>query len=268
MAKWHFSVAEKARVRLISLGRKRGTDRAIMFTMEAQITNAIGTLAAGALFPVAVGLGSSFTHCAGMCGPIHFFLASRGGFGRAIWLYHAGRITGYGLLGAAIGLLGHVFTGLTSPGFRIFAAASLAVIYSLFGLGLLGWLPKGWNPEKRLGAIFPSRWFGSLSASRAGRAALFPAGLAASLLPCPSTHAVLLWSLGLDQAWKSGLAMVLLGISTLPVFAVITRGAAARPAWSGRLYQGMLGAAFLGLSVWRIYGLATGIATHGTASCH
>ncbi|MEO6096035.1 MAG: sulfite exporter TauE/SafE family protein [Fibrobacteria bacterium] len=236
--------------------------------METQITNAIGTLAAGALFPVAVGLGSSFTHCAGMCGPIHFFLASRGGFGRAIWLYHAGRITGYGVLGAAIGLLGHLFTGLAAPGFRIFAAVALAVIYSLFGLGLLGWLPKGWNLEKRLGAVFPSRWFGTLSASRAGRAALFPAGLAASLLPCPSTHAVLLWSLGLDQAWKSGLAMVLLGISTLPVFAVITRGAAARPAWSGRLYQGMLGAAFLGLSVWRLYGLANGLATHGSAGCH
>jgi uncharacterized protein len=218
----------------------------------------------GFLFPVAVGLGGSFTHCAGMCGPIHFFLASKRGIGNAVWLYHAGRIIGYGLLGGALGLIGHAFSGLTSNGFRITAAILLAVTYCMFGLGLLGWLPSGMMLEKRLGFLFPSRFLSRLSASGSNRAVLFPAGLLASLLPCPSTHAVLLWSLGLDQAWKSSLAMVLLGISTLPVFAVITRGAAARPAWSGRVYQGMLGAAFLGLSAWRIYG----IAAQGPASCH
>jgi sulfite exporter TauE/SafE len=216
------------------------------------------------MFPIAVGLGSSFTHCAGMCGPIHFFLAAKGGYGRAIWLYHAGRISGYGLLGLAIGLLGRVFMGLSSNGFRISAAIVLAAAYSLFGLGLLGWLPKGLGLEKRLGALFPARLFARLSGAGGKRSLLFPAGLMASLLPCPSTHAVLLWSLGLDQAWKSSLAMVLLGVSTLPVFAVIPRGTLARPAWSGRMYQGMLGMAFLGLSLWRIYG----IATHGPASCH
>jgi uncharacterized protein len=226
----------------------------------------------GFFFPVAVGLGSSFTHCAGMCGPIHFFLASKRGIGNSIWLYHAGRITGYGLLGAALGLLGHVFTGLASNGFRIGAALLLAFTYGAFGLGLLGWLPSGMNIEKRLGFLFPARFLSRLSASGSSsgsssalnKAVLFPAGLTASLLPCPSTHAVLLWSLGLDHPWKSSLAMVLLGISTLPVFAVLSRGATSRPAWSGRFYQGMLGAAFLGLSAWRIYG----IATQGPASCH
>lgn len=223
-----------------------------------------GLIFGGFLFPVAVGLGSSFTHCAGMCGPIHFFLASRRGTGSSIWLYHAGRISGYGLLGAALGLLGRAFTGLASDGFRIAAAVSLALAYCLFGLGLLGWLPSGMVIEKRLGFLFPARLLSRLSASGSGRAALYPAGLLASLLPCPATHAVLLWSLGLDRAWKAALAMVLLGISTLPVFAVLSRGAASRPAWTGRIYQGMLGAAFLGLSAWRIYG----IATQGTASCH
>jgi sulfite exporter TauE/SafE len=223
-----------------------------------------GGFLGGAFFPIAVGLGSSFTHCAGMCGPIHFFLAAKGGYGRAVWLYHAGRITGYGLMGAAAGLMGRAFTGLSSDAFRISAALAMAAIYALFGLGLLKWLPSGMNLEKRLGFLFPARLFSRLSASRPRSSALFPAGLMASLLPCPSTHAVLLWSLGLADAWKSSLAMVLLGVSTLPVFALISRRHVSGPAWSGRIYQGMLGAAFLGLSAWRIYG----IATQGPASCH
>lgn len=232
--------------------------------MEMLSGGVLAGLFGGALFPVAVGLGSSFTHCAGMCGPIHFFLAAKGGYGRAVWLYHAGRILGYGLLGAAAGLMGGAFTGLSSDGFRISAAVALAALYALFGLGLLKWLPAGMDLEKRLGFLFPARMFSKLAAARPRSAALFPAGMMASLLPCPSTHAVLLWSLGMDQAWKASLAMILLGVSTLPVFAILSRRQVARPAWSGRIYQGMLGAAFLGLSVWRIYG----IATQGPASCH
>ncbi|HKP95916.1 MAG TPA: sulfite exporter TauE/SafE family protein [Fibrobacteria bacterium] len=230
----------------------------------AMITDFFFLRFGGALFPLAVGLGSSFTHCAGMCGPIHLFLASKGCRGRRVWPYHAGRITGYGLLGAALGALGHALAGLSSPGFRALAAGFLALVYALFGLGLMGWLPSGMRLEKRLGFLFPGRLFGRLSAAGGTRGVLFPAGLAASLLPCPSTHAVMLWSLGLDSAWKSALAMVLLGIGTLPVFAVIAGAAGSRPAWSGRIYQGLLGAAFLGLSAWRMYG----IATQGPASCH
>jgi sulfite exporter TauE/SafE len=67
--------------------------------------------AAGALFPVAVGLGSSVTHCAGMCGPIHFFLASRSRDARSIWNYHAGRVLGYAVLGLLAGGLGSVLAG-------------------------------------------------------------------------------------------------------------------------------------------------------------
>jgi uncharacterized protein len=222
------------------------------------------SISGGLLFPIAVGLGSSFTHCAGMCGPIHIFLAAKGGHGKAVWLYHAGRITGYGVLGATLGALGQAFSALSSPEFRLSAGIALAALYTLFGLGLLGWLPSGLNLEKRLSFLFPARLMGRMSAAGSDRRVLFPAGLMASLLPCPSTHAVLLWSLGLGHAWKSGLAMVLLGVSTLPVFAVLLHGIPFRPAWSGRVYQGLLGFLFLGLSAWRIYGIATA----GSASCH
>jgi uncharacterized protein len=232
--------------------------------MIFDFNQALATIAGGMLFPMAVGLGSSFTHCAGMCGPIHLFLAAKGGHGNGIWLYHAGRITGYALLGAFLGALGQAFSGLSSPAFRISAGFALAVLYTLFGLGMLGWLPSRMNLERRLSFLFPARLMGRLSASASNRRILFPAGLMASLLPCPSTHAVLLWSLGLGHAWKSALAMVLLGICTLPVFAVLRNGIPFRSAWSGRAYQTMLGVLFLGLSAWRIYG----IATLGPAHCH
>jgi sulfite exporter TauE/SafE len=96
----------------------------------------------GALFPVAVGLGSSFTHCAGMCGPIHLFLASRSPQGRSPWAYHAGRILGYGILGVTVGAAGGALSSLSSHDFKNAAGIALALAYALFGLGLLGWTQR------------------------------------------------------------------------------------------------------------------------------
>src|SRR5690606_14738404 len=171
-------------------------------------SHSVASLAAGAAFPIAVGLGSSFTHCAGMCGPIHILLSSHGRSG-SIWRYHAGRILGYGILGGAVGVLGQAVSGFSSPAFRITVGVFLALLYAAFGLGLLGFGSRSLDFEKRVGSLFPARWFGSLAASGAGRKALFPAGLAASLLPCPSTHAALLWGMGLQHAWMAFGGMIL-----------------------------------------------------------
>lgn len=218
----------------------------------------------GALFPVAVGLGSSFTHCAGMCGPIHLFLASRAPGGRSPWAYHAGRILGYGILGVTVGAAGDALGSLSSHGFKNAAGIALALAYALFGLGLLGWTPKGLNAETLLGRLFPARIFRGLSSRGGGRPALFAAGLAASILPCPSTHAVLLWGLGLGRPLAAGMGMIALGISTLPVFGVLARGSLSVPKRARGWYRGGLGAVFLALSAWRVYALAA----LGTAACH
>lgn len=221
--------------------------------------------AAGVLFPIAVGLGSSFTHCAGMCGPIHLFLASKAPGGRAPWAYHGGRILGYGVLGVTVGAAGDAFGALSSRGFTDAAGIALALAYALFGLGLLGWTPKGMNAERLLGRLFPARLFRGLSSSRgAGWPALFSAGLAAALLPCPSTHAVLLWGLGLGSPAWAGLSMIALGIATLPIFGVLARGSLSIPAWARAWYRHGLGTVFLGLSAWRVYALAA----LGSAACH
>lgn len=223
-----------------------------------------GRLLGGALFPVAVGLGSTFTHCAGMCGPIHLFLASRTEAGRSPWAYHAGRILGYGILGVTIGAAGGALSALSSRGFREAGGIALALAYALFGLGMLGWMPKGLDPEKLLGRVFPARLFRGLSGRAGGRPVLFAAGLAASLLPCPSTQAVLLWGLGLGRPLAAGAGMIALGLATLPVFGVLARGSLSIPARARAWYRGGLGAVFLGLSAWRVYALAA----LGTAACH
>jgi sulfite exporter TauE/SafE len=221
-------------------------------------------LLGGALFPVAVGLGSSFTHCAGMCGPIHLFLASKAPGGRAPWAYHAGRILGYGILGVTVGAAGGALEALSSRGFKDAAGIALALAYALFGLGLLGWMPKGLDAERILGRLFPARLFRLLSTRAGGRPLLFAAGLAASLLPCPSTHAVLLWGLGLGRPMAAGLGMLALGVATLPVFGVLARGSLSVPQRARAWYRGGLGTVFLGLSAWRVFA----VAALGTAACH
>jgi uncharacterized protein len=223
--------------------------------------------AGGALFPVAVGLGSSATHCAGMCGPIHFFLASRSEPG-AIWRYHAGRLLGYAALGALAGLLGSALAGGLTGGpwgeaVKTGSACLLAVLYALFGLQLLGWLPRRFRLETHAARFFPSRAFGRLAAEGRADAFLFPAGLMASLLPCPSTHAVLLFAIGLGHPATGAAAMAALGIATLPFFALVPRRLPAAIPFA-RHYGTLLGALFLGLSAWRIYGAAFA----GTPACH
>src|SRR5262245_5903612 len=102
----------------------------------------LGALNAPAVlvFPLAVGFGSAFTHCAGMCGPIHLFLASRRPEA-GLWRYHAGRVAGYAFLGLAAGWLGGVAAGLSSPAAKAASGWALASLYAFFGLQLLGLVP-------------------------------------------------------------------------------------------------------------------------------
>ncbi len=250
----------------------------MVFPQIPHITFFNAALFGGILFPIAVGLGSSFTHCAGMCGPIHLFLAAKAPGGGGPWAYHAGRILGYGILGVTVGLLGSAMGMVSAKAFRDGAGIALILVYAAFGLGLLGWVPAKFTAEKLLAKAFPSRAFGKLSADGVTRPVLFSAGLMASLLPCPSTHAVLLWGMGLANPVASGAGMLALGISTLPVFGVLSRGNRALTGGSpgmargslsfpGRVragYRHGLGAVFLGISAWRLFALFA----VGSAACH
>ena len=139
----------------------------------------------------------------------------------------------------------------------------LAGLYALFGLQLLGGLPRNMRLETYAGRLFPARLFGKMAAEGRGASFLFPAGIMASLLPCPSTHAVLLFGMGLGKPLLAAAAMAALGVSTLPVFALIPRSLPKSLPWA-RHYGSALGAVFLGLAAWRVYGAAF----QGTPACH
>jgi uncharacterized protein len=222
------------------------------------------------VFAVAIGIGlfSSLTHCAGMCAPIHFFLAARGGV--AVYAYHFGRIVTYIILGTLAGGLGHGLWHAPASTLSRIGASTLALVYALMALHWFGvlpwavWIEKGLKPlatlarkGMRLDHVTPTQT--SDSVSDMGRTFGFlGAGLAGGLLPCPTTQAGLLLAIGLGHASAGALAMALLGLGTLPVFVAL------RPAWAKRLSQGprrfaraygiTLGLVFFALAIAKVHG--------------
>jgi sulfite exporter TauE/SafE len=203
-------------------------------------------------FPAAIGALSGFTHCVGMCGPIHLFLAR--GAGPGLWLYHVGRITMYAILGGVVGALSR---SVTPPGMRWV----WIVLFLLLGLRLLGvplW-PAAWGI--RYGGWLMRR-IRPLTARAAGgnKGVLYFLGLAAGLLPCATTQAGLAWAASVGSPATGAVGMALLGAGTLPVFLAVPRK------WfpSGPWYHNLLGVSLIVLAAWKAYA-ATFAAAH---SCH
>ena len=152
-------------------------------------------------------------HCVGMCGPLAMALPvgrlPRRQRWAAIALYHAGRLTAYGGLGAAMGLLGQtlVLTGLQRP-VSIGAGVLLLVVtllrreklYALRTTRLGRWLTK---PMMQLMHTprFPA--FAGL-------------GFLNGLLPCGFVYVAMAGSLGNESPVQGTLYMVIFGLGTLP----------------------------------------------------
>ncbi len=198
-------------------------------------------------FPLAVGALSSVTHCAAMCGPIHFFLAQRGGPGN-LWFYHAGRLVTYTALGAvmaAVGVSGRHAMGSSFMGWLWVA------LYVLMALKLLG-IPL-WPAalSLRYGRWVQERLRPLQRQNGRGAALFFPLGLTAGFLPCATTQTGLAWSAGSGNVVFGGVGMLLLGAATLPLFA------APRRLWisKGGHFHQALALALLAFAAWKIYGL-------------
>ena len=197
-------------------------------------------------FPLAVGLFSGFTHCAAMCGPIHLFLA-RSGTRNGLALYHLGRVTTYGILGAVAGSIGQSFH-VRGAGWIWIA------LYVLMALKLLGvplW-PGSWEAKYSGWILNKIRPLTSGADSRNSATRFLPLGLAAGFLPCATTQAGFVWSAGTANAWTGALGMLLLGAGTLPLFLAFPRKWF--PAKRGA-YHVALGVGLLVLASWRVHGL-------------
>ena len=161
----------------------------------------------------------SSLHCAGMCGPIAFALPRHSNTQGHLWLsrfmYNAGRIFTYAILGFIIGAVGFQLklAGLQQS-ISIFAGISILVI-TLIKL----FLPKIANQFNI--NFWGNKWYGKLFTSKSSYS-FFLIGNLNGLLPCGFVYVALIASLATQSALSGALFMATFGLGTLPVMFTIS----------------------------------------------
>jgi sulfite exporter TauE/SafE len=149
-------------------------------------------------------------HCVLMCGPFASACA-RTAAGLGAW--HAGRLTGYALLGAAAGAAGAVLPGPAwLPGL-------LAALFLLWvGAALAGLVPE---PRVVLPGLAGA---GRLLHEGRGALARYAFGVVNGFLPCGLVYTALSIPVALAAPLPGAVAMVAFGAGTLPVLSVAAIG--------------------------------------------
>ncbi len=177
------------------------------------------------------GLVGGFGHCLGMCGPLVGGLALAAGprLGARATLaaqgvYHLGRVTTYGAVGAVMGLAGSFVdvAGRLAGAQRVASvAAGLAMI--AMGLGaadLAGWARR---IESRAADRVMAAVRGLVDGSGPGR--LYPLGLLLGLLPCGLSYSIFVGAAATGAPVPGMLLALAFGLGTVP--ALVLAGAAA-----------------------------------------
>lgn len=201
---------------------------------------ASGTASADLLLLFLTGLGVSLGHCVGMCGPLQTAFVARqsaAGSGKtpvgAVLRYHAARVSGYVLLGAAFGLVGSATRLGGSLAWQGALALFAGVIILLTGLGFIRGSVATWVP-----ATWTDAWTRRVSGWLRGTAPRHQTamGFANALLPCGPVYAVLLAAAAAAHVGVGMLLMGVYGAGTLPVLVVLGLLATRIPAaWRTRL---------------------------------
>lgn len=183
------------------------------------------------------GLLGGFGHCIGMCGPVVTAYALNSNERRYIphFLYSAGRITTYSLVGGIMGLTGS-FVGVAESMHRfqniLMAATGLLMI--LMGIASAGWLPglkklESKNPLSKITINFLRH-----IRNAGGAGVFFPLGLVLGFLPCGLLYTAFIAAAGAgieagdieagDQVrgFLSGMSMLFLfGLGTVPAMFIL-----------------------------------------------
>jgi uncharacterized protein len=157
-------------------------------------------------------------HCMGMCGPLALSLPinSDSTFSKfsGAFIYNAGRIITYSILGLIFGLIGRSFALL---GFQQWLSILLGtLILLLFGLPKL--FPAAFkkiNPDwafvesvrMKIGKLFKEKT----------QSSLFSIGLLNGLLPCGLVYMAVASAIATGDISKGSLFMIFFGLGTLPV---------------------------------------------------
>lgn len=157
-------------------------------------------------------------HCIGMCGPLMLALSGLNQSKTTFWIYNAGRILAYMLIGMILGVIGRSFQLLEiQKGVTIVIGIVLILIYTF---------PK----SKR---ILENWYFQSalyhrnktlLSRVLSVRRRWFLGGIANGFLPCGLTYVAAAGALTSGGFWSGLLFMAIFGIGTLPGLRVFTIG--------------------------------------------
>jgi sulfite exporter TauE/SafE len=175
-------------------------------------------------------------HCLGMCGPLVIALPGQFGHLRAHLLYHAGRLTMYTAIGAALGGLesGLGRVALMTQGTHLDWIVNLQ--WTMSGIAALFMLLFGLN---RLGLVREAHWlstavpfripgwrflFGSVT-TRKNLIPVFLIGLMLGLLPCGLSYAVFARALASGGFPEGGLLVFSFGLGTVPGLLLLGTGA-------------------------------------------
>lgn len=161
------------------------------------------------LFPISLGLGSTFSHCVSMCSPLHMMASSQRNLAFVL-LFHATRILTY-LLVAHIFILGIIAADfLESPLYTWIWKVCLFILYLYYASRLIGLkLPMkhtDWT-SSLLSHKYLARWTKEMPSA-------FYLGLINGILPCPMTFSIYLWTMSTGSYIQS--------ISGVFLFALMT----------------------------------------------
>lgn len=164
----------------------------------------------------------SSLHCIGMCGPIAMMLPvdHKNPTKKAMQIltYHLGRLTAYGLLGLAFGLLGK---GLFIAGFQQNISIAVGVLMIIIAI----------VPEKVFAQYnFSKPIYKVISTIKSSLGnqfkrktfdALFSIGFLNGLLPCGLVYAALFGAIAMQNEVLGVAYMLLYGIGTIPLMSVV-----------------------------------------------
>jgi sulfite exporter TauE/SafE len=184
------------------------------------------------LLALTSGLLGGLGHCAAMCGPLVASLglgARQAGLPRALAgqaLYHAGRITTYASVGAAMGLTGSfVNTAGRLAGLQDAVGVVAGALMIVMGLGATGVLPRARAVEERLAG----RLFRAVRAlvEGGGMGRYYALGIALGFLPCGLSYSAFVGAAGTGGLPQGLLFALVFGVATVPALLLVGVAAAA-----------------------------------------